>query len=262
MAKCPNCGFDGLPEGSLVCSNCGANLTQPIQESTVSPPPQPPPEIPLEEIPWKKRAQIGFLDAFMKNITEIFSKPVEFFKRIKADGDWGSLILWVVILAWVTGFFSFIWAGVFHISFAPFMSKFSRFGGGMPIGIGIGSAFIFQFVLAPIWWIIGFFIGTALIHLAALIFGDGEKGFEVTANAIAYAYTPSLLGIIPYCGAFIGGIWSFVLLVIGLKYGHKTETWKAIMAPLIWIILFLLCFVIAGAFIFAFFSKGFAGASY
>lgn len=256
MAKCPICGFDGLPEGSLVCSNCGANLTQPIQE-TVSPPP-PPTETIVEEIPWKKRAQIGFVDAFIKNITEIFTKPVEFFQKIKADGDWGSMILWVAILALIVGFFNFLWSGIFHIPFMPLMSKFSRFGGGMSLGVGIGSAFI----LAPIWAIIGLFIGTALIHIAAMIFGDGEKGFEITANAVAYAYTPSLLGIIPFCGAFIGGIWSFIILVIGLKYGHKTETWKAIMAPLVWIILFFLCFAIASAFLFAFFSKGFAGASY
>lgn len=259
MAKCPNCGFDGLPEGSLVCSNCGTQLTQPIQETA---PPPPPTEQVLGEIPWKKRAQLGFVDAFIKNITEIFTKPVDFFQKVKADGDWASMILWVVILAWIIGFFNFLWSGVFHISFIPFMSKFKGMGGGMPMGFGAGSAFIFNFVLAPVWALIGFFIGTALIHIAALIFGDGEKGFEMTANACAYAYTGSLLGIIPFCGAFIGGIWSFVLVVLGLKYGHKTETWKAIMAPLIWLLLFFICFAIAGALFFALLSKGLSGANY
>lgn len=260
MAKCPNCGFDGLPEGSLVCTNCGANITQPIQEIPSAPPP--PTEVVMEEIPWKKRTQIGFVDAFIKNVTEILTNPVQFFQKIKTDGDWVSMILWVVIIAWIIGFFGFIWSSIFHISFMPFMSKFSRFGYGMPMGFGVFSSFIFTFVLAPVWSLIGFFIGTALIHIAALIFGDGEKGFEMTANACCYAYTPYLLGIIPYCGSIIGGIWSFVLLVIGLKYGHKTETWKAIMAPLIWVILFTLCFAIAGALFFAFLSKGFGGASY
>ena len=155
MPKCPNCGFDGLPEGSLVCSNCGANLTQPIQEST---PPPPPPEIPMGEIPWKKRREIGFVDAFTKNITEIFTKPVEFFKKIKADGDWGSMILWVVILAWIIGFFNFIWSGIFNIGFVSHMSKFLRFGSGMPVGLGVVPLFIFQFILAPVWALIGFFI--------------------------------------------------------------------------------------------------------
>ncbi len=255
MAKCQNCGFDGLPEGSLVCTNCGANITQPIQE-TPSAPPAPPPEQILEEIPWKKREQIGFVDAFIKNITEIVTNPVGFFQKLKVDGDWGSLILWVVILAWITGFFNFIWVGIFHLPIFPGMDKFKSFG-AFPMGFGFFSAFVMNFILAPLWTLIGLFIGTLLIHLTALLFGDGEKGFEMTAKAIGYAYTANLLTIIPFCGGIIGGIWSFVLLVLGLKYGHKTETWKAIMAPLVWVIIGIICCALGSALFFALLSRGF-----
>ena len=80
-----------------------------------------------------------------------------------------------------------------------------------------------------------------------MVSGDGEARLEVTFKAAAYAITANLLNVIPFCGGVIGGIWGLVLLIIGLKQGHKTETWKAVMAPLIWVILIGICCVAAGA---------------
>jgi len=63
----------------------------------------------------------------------------------------------------------------------------------------------------------------------------------VTFKAAAYSYTASLLGIIPICGGAIGGILGVVFLILGMKQGHKTETWKAVMSVLIWVILLFIC---------------------
>lgn len=255
MIKCPNCGFEEIPDGSFVCPQCGKEIITPPQELT--PPPLPSTAEPSEEIPWKKRDQIGFFEAFVKNLIEILTKPVDFYQKVKVDGDWISIVLWVVINAWIAGFFSFIWSGVFHIAFFPFLTKFKGYG-AFPVGLGIGSSFIFSFLLAPIWYLIGYFIWTALVHLTSLILGDAEKGFEATSKAVFYSSAPAIFNIIPLCGSYIAGIWGLVLTIIGLKYVHKTETWKAVLAPLIWFFLCILCGIATSAFFFAFLSRGFS----
>jgi hypothetical protein len=47
---------------------------------------------------------------------------------------------------------------------------------------------------------------------------------------MAYGGTPQLLGIIPFCGGVIGGIWALVLFILGAIHGHKTDWWRALIA--------------------------------
>jgi hypothetical protein len=62
-----------------------------------------------------------------------------------------------------------------------------------------------------------------------LVFGGAPRGFGVTLRAVAYGSTPQLLGVLPICGAIVGGLWSMVLVIIGAIYGHGTDGWRAIL---------------------------------
>ena len=83
------------------------------------------------------------------------------------------------------------------------------------------------------------------MHVAALVFGDGEKGFAVTFKAVAYSLSGSLLNIVPFCGGMIAGVVNLVFLIIGMKQGHGTEWWKAALSVLVWVVLFFICCGIA-----------------
>ena len=52
----------------------------------------------------------------------------------------------------------------------------------------------------------------------------------MTFRALAYGYTPGLLGVIPICGGVVGGIWAIVLVIIAGKLGHGTDWWRSILA--------------------------------
>ena len=73
--------------------------------------------------------------------------------------------------------------------------------------------------------------------LAAFI---AEKVFDIqTTNTgemlrtTGYAYAPRALGIIPFIGAFIGGIWSLVAIIIGMRQAAEMTTAQAIITAVV-----------------------------
>jgi len=234
MIKCTNCGFDQIPEGGLHCPQCGTAIGQPI--------PPPPEAAPAGEIPWKDRARLGFVQAFIETIKAMITNPMGFFGKNRKDDDWASPLLWICIIAWIGGFFSFLWSSLLSLPMIPFMRHYGGMGAGMsPFMMGHVARFFLMFVFAPLIYIIGAFIGAALVHVAALVFGDGEKGFEVTFKAVAYSMSGNLLNVIPFCGGMIAGVVNLVFLIIGMKQGHRTEWWKAVLSVLIWVVLLFIC---------------------
>jgi hypothetical protein len=84
--------------------------------------------------------------------------------------------------------------------------------------------------LFPLFAVVSLFIGSAIFHLGLLLLGDGQRGFAITLRAVAYGCTPMLFAIVPICGSVIGGVWAFVLAIMGAAYGHRTEGWRATVA--------------------------------
>jgi len=55
--------------------------------------------------------------------------------------------------------------------------------------------------------------------------------------------------VVPIIGGFVGGIWTLVLEIIGLKEAHGTDYWRVILAVVIPVILALFCCCLAAAMI-------------
>jgi hypothetical protein len=77
------------------------------------------------------------------------------------------------------------------------------------------------------------FVGSAITHLCVMIVGGNKKGFEATFRALAYAFGGNLFGLIPFIGGTIGGIYSLVLMIFGIREGHGISTGKAVLAVLL-----------------------------
>ncbi len=128
---------------------------------------------------------------------------------------------------------------------AIFLLSFSLFSSISGVGSGLGIELILEMVFSSILSanmsvllsIVGTFMGAALLHVIAVIFG-AKRGFQNTYKALIYATAPSIL-IWPVMGlllinlwAAIGAvaliyIWAFILQVKGLSRLHEISGLRA-----------------------------------
>ncbi|WP_298666087.1 YIP1 family protein [uncultured Methanofollis sp.] len=168
--------------------------------------------------------------------------PAETFRNAQSD-DLGEAFKYFAIILAINSVLSglLVMAGVGAATEIP----------GMALGIaGSFASGIAAIVGTFIGGIIGLFIGGIIVHIfVALIIGG--NGIEQTIKALIYGATPGmLLGWIPFIG-IIGGLWSLVLYIIGIRELHDTTTGKAAVAVLLPVIilvalLVMLAFVVAG----------------
>ena len=59
----------------------------------------------------------------------------------------------------------------------------------------------------------------------------GNKlGFEATFRVAAYGEAAGILALLPFCGIFIGVMWSLFITIVGLFSIHETDPWRAVLA--------------------------------
>ena len=101
-------------------------------------------------------------------------------------------------------------------------SSAALFGGAGVIGFLIVLVCLF---------LVGFFIGTGIVHLVLSLLGGAKHGFEATARTFAYAYGSSApIMAVPICGGPIAGIWALVCAIFGLAEMQETTPVKAAIA--------------------------------
>ncbi len=110
------------------------------------------------------------------------------------------------------------------------------------------------FVMTVVGGIIGVFIGGAWLHLWVYVFG-ARRGINETIKSVMYGSTPTyVIGWIPIV-SIIGAIWSFVLVILGVRELQEISTGKAIAAVIIAIIIPLIIIIVLAAALFAIFSS-------
>jgi hypothetical protein len=96
---------------------------------------------------------------------------------------------------------------------------------------------VFALVYALIVPTLGALISAAIYHVLLLLVGGARQGFETTFRVVSFAQGSLFwLIIIPYIGPTVMGVWSLVLLIIGLSKAHEVPAGKvalAIFLPLI-----------------------------
>lgn len=98
-------------------------------------------------------------------------------------------------------------------------------------GEGIVGASV-NFTALLIAWVIWIIIIWMFIHIGVCIMGS-EKGFTQTYKAFIYGITPVFLfGWIPIIG-YVSGIWSLVVIILGIRELHELTINRAIMSLII-----------------------------
>jgi len=225
MVTCPQCGFE-QPETDE-CIKCGIIISKFFQyqemaktyEGQVR-------EISSEERPapsWERGG--GFFESFINTTREALFSPTQFFKKVaEGRGYWAPLIYGVicgVIGSCVAVFWQWLFASqlipVHLLSMIPFF-----------------TIFLIVFLIAlPFMIAFSILVGSGITHLCLMIVGGNKKGFESTFRALSYACGGNLFGIIPIIGSSIGGIYSLVLTIFGVREGHGISTGKAVLAVLL-----------------------------
>ena len=180
---------------------------------------------------------------FVEKVKGILTDPSKTFDALKGETLGESVKYYAVIAA--------ISAALNALLFAlAFGTMFGQLGTMMGAGAGIAGA-VAIFVVLFILGIIGTFVGGAIFHIFVYLAG-GRKGLTQTIKAVIYGSTPGLLlGWIPFIG-MLGGIWSLVLEVLGIRQLHEMTTGRAVLAVVIMLVVFVVLTVLLAAVIAAF----------
>jgi len=181
---------------------------------------------PRSGLPWDDRAQKGLFPAFFETLMMVLTKPEAAFTAMKREGGFGEPLLFAMIGA---GSGALVYLGLSFLLQAIGVSTGGKDALGALAGLGIG--WIFLLILIPIMVVLGLFIGAAIMHVCLMIVGGAKQSFETTFRVLAFAHgSTGPLQMIPICGGVIAGIWGLVVTCIGLARAHETDTWRAVLA--------------------------------
>jgi len=179
-------------------------------------------------LPWDRRQEKGFFNAFVETLLMVLGKPGVAFTAMKREGGLGEPLIYTVVGSSFGGIIYFVMT-----LFMPSLMTFGdRHGLARLAGLGVGS--IFGIILVPIFAVIGAFIASAILHVCLMIVGGARQSFETTFRVVCFvggSIDPLL--ILPLCGGFIVGVWKIILYCIGLARAHETDTGRAVVAVIL-----------------------------
>jgi len=200
-------------------------------------------------------------DDLLDEMKGFLMSPSETFKKTNGKSLGAAYQYYAALLVIFTVLYGIV---VVAMGLAAFTSMVDKMG-AVPIvgGVAAGAAANFSgFVIALgiffvylvfLFYLLGVFVEGLIMHAFVLLMG-GEKGAKQTIKTTMYASTPFLLlGWIPFV-SIIAYIWSFVLLIIGLKENHEMELGNAIIVVFIPVVLGIVLIGLGSAVIVAFMS--------
>ncbi|MCQ8894434.1 MAG: YIP1 family protein [Methanolinea sp.] len=123
--------------------------------------------------------------------------------------------------------------------------------------LGMGEVFLVETLgmvaAAIILVIVSFlflFVAAGWLHIFVYLLG-GRKGYGETLKVLAFGSTPFLLvGWIPLVGFFVGGVWTLVLSVLGIRELQQVSTARALGAVILAAVIPFILLVILAAYFF------------
>ncbi len=193
----------------------------------------------------------------------VMLEPTSFFEGIRDTDSIGRALVFALISLVIAGVAQTVWSLAFNAlgMGAEMMAaegsdqQAALLKGLLSSGMNVASG-----VMMPVFGLIGCFFGAGLTHVCLLLLGGGSNSYMTTAKVYLYAAGPNVLAIIPCVGGFAAGIWSMILVIVGLVVMQKVETMKAAMAVLIPPFLCCCCIAAIGAIVAATAGAGIAAA--
>lgn len=201
-----------------------------IEPDDALPPfPEPPDAEPAtpELFPWPPTPERGIATSFVATWRESLFETVRFYRKMPIDGLWSGALYYVLVGIIAAGARLF-WGNIFDITGVS--RSLSRWSSGE---VPTSAERLVDFLLSPVWLLVTLFAVAAVIHLVVIMLVPDRKPFTATTRVLAFSYSPLLFTVVPFVGSIIGGVWSLVLAVVGLREVHQTTTGRAIAAILL-----------------------------
>ncbi len=229
----------------VTCPRCRQRFDFSKQEAekTFAVPPPSPGEIPFQEPkvgeegpsrgggPWEDRGDHGLWQGIFQTFKQVCFSPETFFKNLTYEGGKKEPFAFGVMTGSIGNMLALFWhsliAGGLMILGFSFFSHYAA------------AIFLLMMLVIPLIVAVGIFIYSVVLHLLLLMVRGGGNGFEATFRVVSYSQVVQVLGVIPFVGGFIGGIWQLIIQVIGLREIHETSYLRVIMAFLIPVIVFI-----------------------
>jgi hypothetical protein len=168
--------------------------------------------------PWEQPG--AFFSRWIDTAKMILMDPMGGFKNVRRTGGLGAPLTYYLLGGSV---FLAVFLLLNLVGFG--LPGLGGRGGALMAG---GMVMMLVFVICAV--VVGFFIGTGIVHLALSLLGGAKHGYEATARAFAYASGSTLpLQWIPICGPFVG-LYGLFCAVMGLAEMQETSPVKAAIA--------------------------------
>lgn len=184
---------------------------------------------------WPPRPGNSVLEAFFRTWRLSVFEPTAFFRALPSPRPVGPAILYYLLVGVPAVGIALFWQSLFALAMDAFGLVHSDVE---PMGLDAWWPVV-NFLLSPIFLLLGLGISFVITHLLLLIFGGARRGAGTTMRVLCFAYGPALFGVVPVIGSLVGGIWSIVLAIIGLREGHQTDGWRAATAVLLPIVVII-----------------------
>ncbi|MEN6609679.1 MAG: YIP1 family protein [Methanoregulaceae archaeon] len=173
------------------------------------------------------------IDMIVEKAKGLLLNPVETFQKSRSDAIEPTVKYFAVIVL-IHAILSLVVAFILTAtgSYAIFEVMVKQLGLVVMPLMGIVGAVIFVIIVEFLALFFAFVLG-GWLHIWVYLLG-GKKGYVQTVKALMLGSTPSMLiGWIPIIGTVIGGIWSFILAILGVRELQEISTGRAIAAIVI-----------------------------
>jgi len=173
------------------------------------------------------------IDSIVEKAKGLLLNPVESLQKSRTDAI-EPAIKYFAVLVLINSILSFVVA-LFLLeagSYAIFKTMAVELGLAVMPLMGVVGGVVYIIIVEFLALFFVFILG-GWLHIWVYLLG-GRKGYIQTVKALIFGSTPCMLiGWIPFIGTIIGGIWSLVLSILGVRELQEISTGRALAAVVV-----------------------------
>jgi hypothetical protein len=184
--------------------------------------------------PWPPAEDASAIDALGKTWIDSMFRPKQFFAAMPKEESSKPALVYGLILGLVSTFISLFWS--FILAGAPSEQEVTAeaiMANPWEMLLQPSRPSLIDLLLSPLYVIGALFIGAAIVHVMLMMFVRERGSYGRTLRVMCYTRSPAVFAVIPFVGLVVGGIWSIVVTIVGVREAHTTTTGRAAAAVLL-----------------------------
>jgi hypothetical protein len=208
--------------------------------------------------PWERRSEIGFLQALIDTWKASMFSPEPFWSTVRPDGPWQDSMYYAWLIIGVGALIQLPLRSLQSTQIKLLLERLRDSVTNLPpdaqdvinrilenLGASSLASGVLAFITTLIFYPLGLFIASAILHLFCMLFGSAKNGYWATFRVSAYATSPLVFYGIP-CIGFLAWVYSLVLMILGIARVQDSTVGRAVGAVLTPLV--LICFCCCGVF--------------